>query len=65
MFKELYPIMSIDDPVTEDILDQSIYIKATIKEVFRMNPVSVGVGRIIAKDAVLSNYHIPAGVNMN
>lgn len=63
IFTELSLLMSVDDPVTEDILNKSIYTKAAIKEVFRMNPISVGVGRILAKDAVLSHFHVPAGVN--
>ncbi|XP_053955018.1 cytochrome P450 302a1, mitochondrial [Anastrepha ludens] len=37
------------------------YARAVLKEVFRLNPISVGVGRILNKDLVLSGYHVPKG----
>lgn len=65
MFAELNELTSVEGFVTEDMLQKSVYTKAVIKEVHRMNPVSVGVGRILAEDALLSNYHVPAGVNIS
>ncbi|KAL0270736.1 UNVERIFIED_CONTAM: hypothetical protein PYX00_008040 [Menopon gallinae] len=47
--------------VTPDVLDDSPYLKATVKESFRLNPISVGIGRILAEDAVFSNYSVPKG----
>lgn len=44
--------------------NQTTYTKAVIKEMFRMNPVSVGVGRILAKNTVLAGYEVPAGVSI-
>lgn len=51
-----------DDPITATTLRGATYTKAVIKETFRMNPISVGVGRILAVDTILNNYHVPAGV---
>lgn len=63
MFDELKTVMlAIDDEICETMLNKITYTKAIMKEVFRMYPVSIGVGRILAKDAILSNYHVPAGV---
>lgn len=62
MFKELNTLMDTDTAITEDILNQAIYTRAVIKELFRMNPISVGVGRILAEDAILSGYLVPAKV---
>jgi hypothetical protein len=39
-------------------------MKAVLKESLRLNPISVGIGRILAQDAVLSGYHVPKGVSM-
>lgn len=49
--------------VTASVLAKAQYTKAVLKESFRMNPVSVGIGRILAQDTVLSGYHVPKGVS--
>lgn len=53
-----------NSPVTTAILAQAQYMKAVLKESLRLNPISVGIGRILAQDAVLSGYHVPKGVSM-
>lgn len=40
------------------------YSKAVLKETFRINPVSVGVGRTANTDLILSGYNVPKGVNI-
>lgn len=40
------------------------YSKAVLKETFRLNPVSVGVGRTTNTDLILSGYNVPKGVNI-
>lgn len=57
---ELLP--RISDSVQTDTLAHASVTRSVVKETLRMNPVSVGVGRILAKDAVLSGYHVPSGV---
>lgn len=52
-----------NSPVTTAILSQAQYMKAVLKESLRLNPISVGIGRILAHDAVLSGYHVPKGVS--
>ncbi|XP_017482732.1 PREDICTED: cytochrome P450 302a1, mitochondrial-like isoform X1 [Rhagoletis zephyria] len=48
--------------LTPDALRTEVpYARAVLKEVFRLNPISVGVGRILNKDLVLSGYHVPKG----
>lgn len=51
-----------DSPITSEVLGSAAYTKAVIKETFRLNPISVGVGRILQADVVLSGYHVPRGV---
>lgn len=53
-----------NSPVTTAILTQAQYMKAVLKESLRLNPISVGIGRILAKDTILSGYHVPKGVSM-
>ncbi|KAK0174866.1 hypothetical protein PV327_010587 [Microctonus hyperodae] len=49
-----------NNAITSEILRNASYTKAIIKETFRLNPVSVGVGRILQTDIILSGYHVPA-----
>ncbi|KAL6261454.1 hypothetical protein P5V15_006546 [Pogonomyrmex californicus] len=48
-------------PITAETLRNATYTKAVIKETFRLNPISVGIGRILQTDVILSGYHIPKG----
>lgn len=40
---------------------EASYCRAVLKESLRLNPISVGVGRILNKDATLGGYHVPKG----
>lgn len=52
------------DDVTPQILNSEIpYTRAVLKEVFRLNPISIGVGRILNQDTILSGYLVPKNVN--
>lgn len=52
------------DQIEGDALRTDIpYTRAVLKEVFRLNPISVGVGRILNKDTVFSSYMVPKGVS--
>lgn len=48
--------------ITQDILSELKYLKAAVKESFRLNPISIGVGRILPEDATFSGYHCPKNV---
>ena len=53
-----------NDLVTSEVLKKANYVKAVLKEVFRLHPISVGIGRILQTDVVLSGYKIPKGVSI-
>lgn len=57
-------LQSSTQPITGDVLAQAQYARAVLKEVFRMNPISVGVGRISSQDLTLSGYNVPKGVRV-
>jgi ecdysteroid 25-hydroxylase CYP302A1 len=52
-----------DDHVTAEILKEAAYTKAVIKETFRLNPISIGVGRILQVDVALNGFHVQKGVS--
>ncbi|XP_011703947.1 PREDICTED: cytochrome P450 302a1, mitochondrial, partial [Wasmannia auropunctata] len=48
-------------PITAETLKNATYTKAVIKETLRLNPISVGIGRILQTDVILSGYRVPKG----
>lgn len=65
MYKEaLKALPNADDPITPSVINAEMpYTRAVLKETFRLNPISVGVGRISNRDMILSGYHVPKNVN--
>lgn len=65
MFEESIKVLKHHDQElsADDVESKISYTRAVLKEVFRLNPISVGVGRIISKDMVLGGYNVPAGVS--
>ncbi|XP_065208533.1 probable cytochrome P450 CYP44 [Planococcus citri] len=54
-----------DQNLDAGIVNQLTYLKAIMKETFRMYPNGVEIARIIKKPLILSNYHIPAKSNLS
>lgn len=50
-------------PITKDVLAEAHYAKAVLKESLRLNPISVGIGRVLDHDVTFSNYLIPKDVS--
>lgn len=57
------PNYETDEITAEKMNNQLSYSKAVLKESFRLNPVSVGVGRTTNTDLVLNGYNVPKGVS--
>lgn len=52
-----------NDLITPEIINSNIpYTRAVLKENFRVNPISVGVGRILNTDLILGGYNVPKNV---
>lgn len=50
-------------PLSIALLDQMHYLKAFIKEVFRMYSTVIGNGRTLQEDTVICGYRVPKGVS--
>lgn len=62
--KAVLPDYERDEITADKLSNQLSYSKAVLKETFRLNPVSVGVGRITNTDLVLSGYQVPKNVSI-
>lgn len=56
------PNFDSDEITADKMANQLSYSKAVLKESLRLNPVSVGIGRITNTDLNLSGYNVPKGV---
>ncbi|GFU13037.1 ecdysone 20-monooxygenase [Nephila pilipes] len=63
LYEELRTTMP-DPEISADRLAKMPYLKACIKEAFRLTPTIPCINRILTKDAILSGYHIPAGTEV-
>lgn len=64
MFEEIISLLPTKSTeITPKIVVKATYVRSVIKESLRLNPVSIGVGRLLQKDIVLRKYLIPKGVS--
>lgn len=61
----MLPDYDSDEITAEKMAKNLTYSKAVLKETFRLNPVSVGVGRNLNTDLILSGYEVPKGVSVS
>lgn len=64
MFQEALSVLPSETAsITPSIINSEIpYIRAVLKETFRLNPISVGIGRISNREMILGGYHVPKNV---
>lgn len=62
---KVLPNYDSDEITVDKMANQLGYSKAVLKETFRLNPVSVGVGRTTNTDLILSGYNVPNGVRFH
>lgn len=55
-----------NDEITTQMMNNEIpYTRAVLKENFRLNPISIGIGRILNHDTIFSGYLVPKNVGNN
>lgn len=60
LFEEARKLLPNENsPVTEEVLNEAFYARAVLKELFRLRPISVGIGRVLNESAVFSGYEVP------
>lgn len=64
LFGECLKVLpEVNSNISESALQEIPFARAILKESLRLNPVSVGVGRLLAKDSLLSGFVVPQGVS--
>ena len=63
--EEVNTVMGDDHDVTSQHLAKLTYLKAFIKETFRLWPISTEISRYTTTDLVLSGYKIPSGTHVD
>lgn len=61
--EEIFRLLpEIDSPMSQDILENSPYFRATLKESLRVSPLVIGTMRAAGQDLALCGYKVPKGV---
>ncbi|XP_015437147.1 PREDICTED: probable cytochrome P450 301a1, mitochondrial [Dufourea novaeangliae] len=65
IYQELVKILPDPSvPLTTSHLDQAVYMKAFIREVFRVYSTVIGNGRTLQNDTVICGYKVPKGIQV-
>ncbi|GIX87662.1 ecdysone 20-monooxygenase [Caerostris extrusa] len=63
LYKELAGVMG-DSEITIERMSKMPYLKACVKEAFRLSPTIPSINRNLDKDTILSGYRVPAGTEV-
>ncbi|XP_041347656.1 probable cytochrome P450 CYP44 [Gigantopelta aegis] len=65
VLEEIRTVLPVDGVmITPEIINQMTYLKACVKETFRLFPVGLDVSRILQKNIVIGGYQLPTGTQV-
>lgn len=59
--EEVMKFLGREEIMTDDAIDKLVVLRNSLRETMRLNPVSIGTGRLIQDNIMLNNYEIPGG----
>ncbi|ESO90809.1 hypothetical protein LOTGIDRAFT_163695 [Lottia gigantea] len=65
LFTEIYNVLEDRKYIAASDIAQLPYLKACVKETFRLYPIGLEISRINQNDMVLGEYKIPSGTKLN
>lgn len=65
LYRETCEILPDSSAKLSESMNKATYARAVLKESLRLNPISIGVGRKLNNDLVLSGYNVPSGVSVH
>lgn len=63
LYRETVDVLPNEDRITQEKLQDMQYVKACIRETFRMYPIVHTTSRRITKDIEVCGFHVPAGTH--
>ncbi|XP_025108023.1 probable cytochrome P450 CYP44 isoform X2 [Pomacea canaliculata] len=60
-FEEINSLLSPSSTLTADTFNQLSYVRAIIKESFRLFPINIEIARVTKKNMIIGDYQIPEG----
>ncbi|XP_078620448.1 putative cytochrome P450 CYP44 [Branchiostoma floridae x Branchiostoma japonicum] len=64
LYEEIVEVVPPEQPIDDRVLNKMHYLRAVVKETFRMYPTLLSTARTLTRDVVLSGYRVPAKTNV-
>ncbi|KAJ8305530.1 hypothetical protein KUTeg_016075 [Tegillarca granosa] len=64
LYQETKRVLPNNEPITPEKLTELTYIKAVLKETFRVYPITFATSRFVENDLEVGGYNIPAGTHV-
>ncbi|KAL5015473.1 hypothetical protein ScPMuIL_009743 [Solemya velum] len=62
--EEVCQVIPENQPITAEMINKLVYLKAFVKETFRFYPIGLDVARVPQENLVIGGYQVPAGTHV-